>query len=87
MLESSTPRYSRGLPVSCESRDRRDARRFTPERGLAVKLRVRHHAVGLNYIDVYHRSGLYPLPMPSGPLELHWKLGAASVTVGPASKR
>jgi NADPH:quinone reductase len=27
---------------------------------------VRHHAVGLNYIDVYHRMGLYPLPMPSG---------------------
>jgi NADPH2:quinone reductase len=23
---------------------------------------VRHGAVGLNYIDVYHRSGLYPLP-------------------------
>ena len=22
--------------------------------------------VGLNYIDVYHRSGLYPLPMPHG---------------------
>jgi NADPH2:quinone reductase len=28
--------------------------------------RVRHHAVGLNYIDVYHRNGLYPLPLPSG---------------------
>ena len=28
--------------------------------------RVRHNACGLNYIDVYHRSGLYPLPMPSG---------------------
>ena len=28
--------------------------------------RVRHEAVGLNYIDVYHRTGLYPLPMPSG---------------------
>jgi NADPH2:quinone reductase len=24
--------------------------------------RVRHHAVGLNYIDVYHRTGLYPVP-------------------------
>lgn len=24
--------------------------------------RVRHEAVGLNYIDVYHRSGLYPVP-------------------------
>ncbi|MEY3201213.1 MAG: hypothetical protein RIR70_763 [Pseudomonadota bacterium] len=28
--------------------------------------RVRHHAVGLNYIDVYHRNGLYPVPLPSG---------------------
>ncbi len=28
--------------------------------------RVKHEAVGLNYIDTYHRSGLYPLPMPSG---------------------
>src|SRR5215471_6217723 len=28
--------------------------------------RVRHTAVGLNFIDVYHRTGLYPLPLPSG---------------------
>jgi NADPH2:quinone reductase len=28
--------------------------------------RVRHEAVGLNYIDVYHRTGLYPLPLPCG---------------------
>jgi NADPH2:quinone reductase len=27
---------------------------------------VRHKAVGLNYIETYHRSGLYPLPLPSG---------------------
>jgi NADPH2:quinone reductase len=27
---------------------------------------VRHTAVGLNYIDTYHRSGAYPLPLPSG---------------------
>jgi NADPH:quinone reductase len=27
---------------------------------------VRHKAVGLNYIDTYHRTGLYPVPMPSG---------------------
>ena len=27
--------------------------------------RVSHRAVGLNYIDTYHRSGLYPLPLPS----------------------
>jgi NADPH:quinone reductase-like Zn-dependent oxidoreductase len=28
--------------------------------------RVRHHAVGLNYIDVYFRTGLYPQPLPGG---------------------
>ncbi len=28
--------------------------------------RIRHEAVGLNFIDTYHRSGLYPLPLPSG---------------------
>ena len=28
--------------------------------------RVRHEAVGLNFIDTYHRGGLYPLPLPSG---------------------
>jgi len=27
---------------------------------------VRHAAVGLNFIDTYHRTGLYPLPLPSG---------------------
>ena len=30
------------------------------------EVRLRHHAVGLNFIDTYHRGGLYPLPMPSG---------------------
>ena len=30
----------------------------------AGEIRIRHHAVGLNFIDVYQRSGLYPLPMP-----------------------
>jgi NADPH2:quinone reductase len=28
---------------------------------------VRQHAVGLNYIDVYHRTGLYPQPLPFTP--------------------
>jgi NADPH2:quinone reductase len=27
---------------------------------------IEHSAIGLNYIDTYHRSGLYPLMMPSG---------------------
>jgi NADPH2:quinone reductase len=30
------------------------------------QVRLAHTAVGLNYIDVYHRSGLYPLELPSG---------------------
>src|SRR5690349_23262901 len=30
------------------------------------QVRLRHTAVGLNYIDTYQRSGLYPLPLPSG---------------------
>ncbi len=32
----------------------------------AGQVQVRHTAIGLNYIDTYHRSGLYPLPLPSG---------------------
>ena len=30
------------------------------------QVRLRHTAVGLNYIDTYQRSGLYQLPLPSG---------------------
>ena len=29
------------------------------------EIRIRHHAIGLNFIDVYHRTGLYPLSMPA----------------------
>ena len=29
------------------------------------ELRIRHVACGLNYIDVYHRNGAYPLPLPA----------------------
>ena len=28
-------------------------------------VRVRHRAIGVNFIDTYHRSGLYPQPLPS----------------------
>ena len=28
------------------------------------EVRVRNTAIGLNYIDTYHRSGLYPMPLP-----------------------
>ncbi len=30
------------------------------------EVQVRHHAIGLNYIDVYFRTGLYPMPLPAG---------------------
>lgn len=35
-----------------------------PGRGEAL---VRHAAIGVNYIDVYHRTGLYPTPLPFVP--------------------
>ena len=28
--------------------------------------RIRHTAIGVNYIDTYHRTGLYKVPMPTG---------------------
>ena len=28
--------------------------------------RVRNAAIGVNFVDIYHRSGLYPLPLPTG---------------------
>ena len=30
------------------------------------QVRVRHTAIGVNFIDTYHRTGLYPLPLPAG---------------------
>ncbi|KQY56441.1 MULTISPECIES: quinone oxidoreductase family protein [unclassified Nocardioides] len=30
------------------------------------EVRVRHHAVGLNFADTYFRTGLYPAPLPAG---------------------
>jgi len=36
-----------------------------PEPG-AGQVTIRHGAIGLNYIDTYHRSGLYPVKLPSG---------------------
>ena len=32
----------------------------------AGEIRIRHEVVGLNYIDTYHRSGVYKIPLPSG---------------------
>ena len=30
------------------------------------EVRVRHKAIGVNFIDIYHRTGLYKLSLPSG---------------------
>ena len=37
----------------------------TPEPGPG-QARVRHQAIGVNFIDVYHRTGLYKNPLPTG---------------------
>lgn len=37
----------------------------TPEPG-ANDVRVKHAAIGVNFIDTYHRSGLYKNPLPTG---------------------
>lgn len=37
----------------------------TPKPG-AGEVRVRHEAIGVNFIDVYHRTGLYKNPLPMG---------------------
>ena len=29
------------------------------------EVRIRHEAIGLNFIDTYHRTGLYPVPLPA----------------------
>ncbi|MEK1895152.1 MAG: quinone oxidoreductase [Rhizobium sp.] len=34
----------------------------TPQDPGATEIRIRHDAVGMNFLDIYHRRGLYPLP-------------------------
>lgn len=36
--------------------------KITPGRPGPGEVRIKHEAIGLNFIDVYHRTGLYPLP-------------------------
>ncbi|WP_018263558.1 quinone oxidoreductase family protein [Methylobacterium sp. WSM2598] len=31
------------------------------------EIRLRHRAIGVNFIDIYHRTGLYELPLPAVP--------------------
>ena len=43
-----------------------------PGRG---EIQIRHLAIGVNYIDIYHRRGSAPLPLPSGiGVENCWKV-------------
>ena len=28
------------------------------------EVRIRHHAIGVNFLDTYHRTGFYPMPLP-----------------------
>jgi NADPH:quinone reductase len=44
------------------------------------QVRVKHSAIGVNFIDIYHRTGLYPLPLPSG---LGSEAAGVVETVGP----
>jgi NADPH2:quinone reductase len=39
---------------------------ITLRKPIKSEVLIEHVAIGLNYIDTYHRSGLYPLTMPSG---------------------
>jgi NADPH2:quinone reductase len=60
------------------------------------EIRIRHKAVGLNFIDTYQRKGLYPLPLPAvlgseavgmveavGPNVTRFKLGDRAAYAGP----
>ena len=33
----------------------------------AGDVRIRHHAIGVNFLDTYHRTGFYPMPLPLTP--------------------
>ena len=39
---------------------------ITLKKPIENEVLIEHAAIGLNYIDTYHRSGLYPLTMPAG---------------------
>jgi len=43
-----------------------DLEEITLRKPVKDEVLIEHAAIGLNYIDTYHRSGLYPLMMPSG---------------------
>lgn len=58
-----TKRIEMAAPGGPEAMAWVDVEVGAPGRG---EVRIAHRAVGLNFIDVYHRTGLYPLPAPYG---------------------
>jgi NADPH2:quinone reductase len=57
-----------------------DVRIAAPGKG---EVRIRQTAVGLNFIDVYGRTGLYPMPLPAG---LGMEAAGVIVATGPGVK-
>ena len=47
------------------------------------EIQIEHKAIGLNFIEIYHRTGLYPLALPSG---LGTEAAGVVVAVGKAVK-
>ena len=43
-----------------------ELKEITLNKPAANEVMIEHKAIGLNYIDTYHRSGLYPLKLPTG---------------------
>ena len=39
---------------------------ITLDKPIEGEVQIEHVSIGLNYIDTYHRSGLYPLKLPTG---------------------
>ena len=56
---------------------------FEPGKPGAGEAQVRHTAIGLNYIDVYDRTGLYAMPLPGG---LGREAAGVVVALGPKTK-
>ena len=42
-----------------------ELKEITLNKPAANEVMIEHKAIGLNYIDTYHRSGLYPLKLPT----------------------
>ena len=57
-----------------------DLEEITLRKPIKDEVLIEHAAIGLNYIDTYHRSGLYPLMMPS---ELGMEASGVIKEVGP----